>query len=229
MQSGRDASRRNGARLAHGSRRPLLTRNHDAARQPIVLRGGSGPGETRGKCGPVAQYLANHGDSRQQSPHLALAAPLVHRTVAMVRIWNLPVEELDDQHLLGEHLELHIIWNALTGQRRPGGQGRRGPGWRYHPETRRFEQRLGALYDRHEAQVAEMRRRGWHGHQTPLAAALAAGSTREWPPVTAEQRQKDREDLAAHFPGWRTAAGHPPDARRAARGREYPTRRSRSA
>jgi len=132
----------------------------------------------------------------------------------MVRIWNLPVEELDDQHLLGEHLELHIIWNALTGQRRPG---QRGPGWRYHPETRRFEERLGALYNRHEAQVDEMRRRCWNGHKTPLDAALAAGSTREWPPVTEERRQKDREDLVAHFPGWRKAAGQPPDAIRAAR------------
>ncbi|HEU5316088.1 MAG TPA: pyrimidine dimer DNA glycosylase/endonuclease V, partial [Chloroflexota bacterium] len=55
----------------------------------------------------------------------------------IVRIWNLPVEKLDDQHLLGEHLELHIIWNALTGVRPPGPKGR---GWRNHPETRRFEQ-----------------------------------------------------------------------------------------
>ncbi len=133
----------------------------------------------------------------------------------MVRIWNLPVEELDDQHLLGEHLELHIIWNALT---KPPDPGRR-RGWRNHPETRRFEERVGALYDRHSAQVAEMVRRGWNGHKTPLEEAPAADTSREWPPVTAERLRKDRDDLVAHFPGWRKARGQPPDALRAARTR----------
>jgi hypothetical protein len=128
----------------------------------------------------------------------------------MVRIWNVPVEDLDDQHLLGEHLELHIIWNALTQPPPPGRQVR---GWRNHPETRRFEGRLGALYDRHEGQVVEMVRRGWTGHKSPLAAAPAGESSREWPPVTEERLRQDREDLVTHFPGWRRAAGKPPEAR----------------
>ena len=128
----------------------------------------------------------------------------------MVRMWNLPVEQLDDQHLLGEHFELHIIWNALT---QPPPPGRKTRGWRNHPETRRFEDRLGALYDRHEAQVAEMVSRGWTGHKSPLATAPGAErSSREWPSVTEAQVQRDREDLAAHFPGWRKAAGKPPQA-----------------
>ena len=76
---------------------------------------------------------------------------------------------------------------------------------------------MGALHDRHEAQVAEMARRGWTGHRTPLDADAAAGTLREWPPVSDERRQKDREDLVAHFPGWRKARGQPPDALRAAR------------
>jgi hypothetical protein len=132
-----------------------------------------------------------------------------HHLRVVVRIWNLPVEELDDQHLLGEHLELHVIWSALT---KPPAPGRRVRGWRNHPETRRFEDRLGALYDRHEAQVTEMNRRGWHGHKTPLDAALVQGSSRAWPPVSDAEVQKDRDDLVAHYPGWRKAAGQPPDA-----------------
>src|SRR5687768_13942553 len=43
----------------------------------------------------------------------------------MVRIWDVPVEDLDDQHLLGEHLQLHIIWNALTQQTQPPPPGGR--------------------------------------------------------------------------------------------------------
>jgi len=132
------------------------------------------------------------------------------------------VEELDDQHLLGEHLELHIIWNALTKPPLPG----RRRGWRNHPETRRFEDRLGALLGRHEAQVAEMQRSGWTEHRTPLEAELAAGAATDWPPVTPERVQKDREDLVAHFPGWRKAAGQPPDALRAARTRVTKAARS---
>jgi hypothetical protein len=113
-----------------------------------------------------------------------------------MRIWNLPVEDLDDQHLLGEHLELHIIWNALLG---------RTSGWRNHPETRRFEGRLGALHRRHEAQVAEMVRRGWRGHKTPLPEVDLSGQSEEWPPLTEDRIAKDRADLIAHFPGWRKA------------------------
>jgi hypothetical protein len=128
----------------------------------------------------------------------------------VVRIWNVPVEDLDDQHLLGEHLELHIIWNALT---QPPLPGRKRRGWRNHPETRRFEDRPGALLDRHEAQVAEMVRRGWTGHKSPLATAHVVEGSREWPPVTEAQIQRDREDLVAHFPGWRKATGSPPEAR----------------
>jgi hypothetical protein len=122
----------------------------------------------------------------------------------VVRIWNLPVEELDDQHLLGEHLELHIIWNALT---LPPSPGRKVRGWRNHPETRRFEDRLGTLYDRHEQQVAEMVRRGWRGHRSPLDPTPAEGTPRDWPPVSPERLQQDRADLIAHFPGWRKAQG----------------------
>lgn len=82
-----------------------------------------------------------------------------------MRIWDVPPERLCRQHLLGEHRELHGLWNILT-------QGK--AGYRHHPETRRWEGRLAALYRRHEALVVEMTRRGYN-HGTPLDPALATG------------------------------------------------------
>lgn len=82
-----------------------------------------------------------------------------------MRIWDVPPERLCRQHLLGEHRELHGLWNILT-------QGK--TGYSRHPETRRWEGKLAALYRRHEALVAEMTRRGYR-HGSPLDPALATG------------------------------------------------------
>ena len=76
----------------------------------------------------------------------------------MVRIWRTSVRDLNRWHLLGEHLELHIIVNSIL----------RGKGyWFNHPQTNRFKGHLGQLVDRHEDQVNEMKRRGYH-HKSPL-------------------------------------------------------------
>ena len=72
---------------------------------------------------------------------------------------------LCDRHLLGEHRELHGLWNILTLDKR---------GYRKHPETVRWEGRLAALFARHEALVAEFERRGFR-HGSPLDPALATG------------------------------------------------------
>ena len=69
-------------------------------------------------------------------------------------------------HLLGEHRELHGLWNILT---------LRLKGYSRHPETLRWEGRLAALFQRHEALVAEMARRGYR-HRSPLDPTLATGS-----------------------------------------------------
>jgi hypothetical protein len=82
-----------------------------------------------------------------------------------VRIWDLPPECLCRQHLLGEHQELHALWTILTANK---------TAYRRHPETRRWEGKLAALYQRHEAQVAELERRGYR-HHSPLDASLAGG------------------------------------------------------
>jgi len=82
-----------------------------------------------------------------------------------MRIWDLPPKVLCRQHLLGEHRELHGLWNVLT-------LGK--SGYREHPETKRWVGRLAALYNRHEALVAEMHRRGYN-HNSPLDDSLATG------------------------------------------------------
>ncbi len=111
-----------------------------------------------------------------------------------MRIWNVPCRELDDQHLLGEHRELHGLWTILT-------QGKRG--YANHPETRRWRGRLGAVYRRHEDEVAEMARRGWQGHRSPLDPAEVGADAWEPPPATPDDLERDRRDLADHTPGWR--------------------------
>jgi hypothetical protein len=76
----------------------------------------------------------------------------------MVRIWAVPVSELDRQHLLGEHGELHCIVGALLGKYKS---------YRNHPETIRFQNRIEQLYSRHDRQVTEMQKRGYK-HKSPL-------------------------------------------------------------
>jgi hypothetical protein len=83
-----------------------------------------------------------------------------------VRIWDVEPALLCRQHLLGEHRELHGLWNILV-------LGK--TGYSRHPETRRWEGKLAALYDRHEALVTEMARRQYR-HNSPLDAAAATGS-----------------------------------------------------
>jgi hypothetical protein len=76
----------------------------------------------------------------------------------MVRIWRVPVNEFDRQHLLGEHAELHCIVGALLGKYKA---------YRNHPETLRFKGHIDQLYARHAQQAAEMQKRGYK-HNTPL-------------------------------------------------------------
>jgi hypothetical protein len=73
---------------------------------------------------------------------------------------------LNRQHLLGEHVELHVLVNTIINKR----YGKTNIGWVNHPETRRYENHLGMLYDRHEQQVQEMIRRGFK-HKSPLLSA----------------------------------------------------------
>jgi Pyrimidine dimer DNA glycosylase len=82
-----------------------------------------------------------------------------------MRIWDIALRRLCRAHLLGEHRELHAIWTVLT-------QGK--TGYSRHPETLRWKGKLRALFLRHEAQVLEMRRRGYQ-HHSPLDRRLSTG------------------------------------------------------
>ncbi|MFC2149227.1 pyrimidine dimer DNA glycosylase/endonuclease V [Candidatus Auribacterota bacterium] len=84
-----------------------------------------------------------------------------------MRVWDIRTKYLCRKHLLGEHRELHGLWNILT---KHGGKG----GYSRHPETKRWIGKLRALYNRHEALVTEMGRRGFR-HRSPLDKKLAGG------------------------------------------------------
>lgn len=80
-----------------------------------------------------------------------------------MRIWDIQPSLLCRQHLLGEHRELHALWTVITQDKK---------GYSQHPETKRWVGKLKALYNRHEALVEEMEKRGYR-HGTPLDATKA--------------------------------------------------------
>lgn len=82
-----------------------------------------------------------------------------------MRVWDVAPARLCDRHLIGEHSEVHAIWAVLTGDQE---------GYRDHPETQRWEGKLGALFTRHEQLVEEMEARGFN-HGSPMDAYLAKG------------------------------------------------------
>ncbi len=96
-----------------------------------------------------------------------------------MRVWDVPCEMLENQNLLGEHRELHAIWNILTQDKR---------GYRDHPETKRWEGKLKALYKRHEEQVTEMKSRDMN-HDSPLDEEEATGEDEQDEVVDTLERQ----------------------------------------
>src|ERR1700686_5024656 len=85
-----------------------------------------------------------------------------------MRIWDVPPRQLCRQHLLGEHRELHGLWNILTVHKGAGG-------YSAHPETKRWVGKTRALFERHEQLVTEMERRGYK-HGSPLDRTAAIGA-----------------------------------------------------
>ena len=83
-----------------------------------------------------------------------------------MRVWDIETDLLCDSHLLGEHREIHAIWTILTENKK---------GYSHHPETVRWKGKLLVLYNRHQAVVAEMTKRGFR-HKSTLKKELATGS-----------------------------------------------------
>ncbi len=88
-----------------------------------------------------------------------------------MRVWDIHPKYLCRKHLLAEHRELHGLWNILT---KHGGKG----GYSHHPETLRWVGKEKALYERHEALIAEFIRRGYK-HHTPLDENFAKGKSEQ--------------------------------------------------
>jgi hypothetical protein len=106
-----------------------------------------------------------------------------------MRIWDVSPRRLCRQHLLGEHRELHGLWNILVVHNAKGGYSR-------HPETLRWVGKTRALFERHEELVAEMERRGYQ-HRSPLDGTMAAGTRLQ--DVYIDSRE-DQERLLAGKP-----------------------------
>jgi hypothetical protein len=98
-----------------------------------------------------------------------------------MRIWDLHPKRLCRQHLLGEHRELHAIWNVIT---------KRKKGYSRHPETLRWRGKLKALFRRHELLAVEMKGRGY-AHRSPLSERLATGSPHQRDFVDSVKRQRE--------------------------------------
>ncbi len=86
-----------------------------------------------------------------------------------MRIWDVPPDILCRQHLLGEHRELHALWTILSKDKK---------GYRNHPETKRWVNKLPALAIRHEVLVKEMEKRGYR-HHSPLDAKGMVGKNQQ--------------------------------------------------
>ena len=97
-----------------------------------------------------------------------------------MRIWDIKPEYLCRNHLLGEHRELHALWVIITENKK---------GFRNHPETKRWEGRLQALYSRHDLLAEEMKRRGYI-HKTPLDKRLAKGKSKQDKLLQSARKQK---------------------------------------
>jgi len=84
---------------------------------------------------------------------------------------------------LGEHRELHGLWNILTKHKGKGGYSK-------HPETLRWVGKQKALYMRHEQLVKEMVRRGYK-HYSPLNKkfAVSLGSQKVFINTVKEQKK----------------------------------------
>ena len=70
-----------------------------------------------------------------------------------MRIWDLPEKLLCDKHLLGQHREIHAIYNMITQNK--------GGNYLKHPEVKRWKGKIPALCVKHADTAYEMEKRGF--------------------------------------------------------------------
>jgi hypothetical protein len=98
-----------------------------------------------------------------------------------MRIWDIEPKYLCRQHLLAEHRELHALWSIITKSKK---------GYANHPETKRWQGKLKALYNRHEKLVSEMKKRDYQ-HRSPLNKKLAKGKLIQDKYIDSIRKQKE--------------------------------------
>ena len=74
-----------------------------------------------------------------------------------MRLWYVPLEDLDDRRVIAQHHEIHMLMGLFSYHKRKNWAGID------------YEHHMGCIYDYHLTAVQEMRIRGYNGHATPLA------------------------------------------------------------
>jgi hypothetical protein len=75
-----------------------------------------------------------------------------------MRVWDIPVIDLCNNHLLGQHREIHAIYSIITNNKN---------GYAHHPEVERWREHIDALVHKHLATTMEMLVRNMK-HKSPL-------------------------------------------------------------
>jgi hypothetical protein len=105
-----------------------------------------------------------------------------------LRVWDVSAGYLNRQSLLGEHRELHALYNVIT-------EGK--DGYSRHPETIRWAGAGPALSIRHALLVAEMKLRGYVD-RTPL---IVRRRQCRWPAVFVTEPAEQLALLNAKYAG----------------------------
>ena len=74
-----------------------------------------------------------------------------------MRVWDIHPGYLSRQSLLGQHAEIHALYSVISGTKK---------GYSKHPETKRWNDKLGGLVHIHDLTVLEMQLRGFN-HVSP--------------------------------------------------------------
>jgi hypothetical protein len=96
-----------------------------------------------------------------------------------MRVWDqIEPSRLCRQHLLGEHREIHALWNIIKRIH----AGEENVGYANHPETLRWVMHVQGLMMRHEAVRTNMYERGYN-HHSPLGLFRVRGLCYEGTPA----------------------------------------------
>ena len=102
-----------------------------------------------------------------------------------MRLWLVPLEDLSDQHLLGQHKEIHMLFGCLDN-----------PRFKNHPQVRFYDDKRPWLSLYHDDIVTELKYRFNTNHRSPVPR-YSFGSTIFFPPC--EWMLYDAADLRSRY------------------------------